>query len=293
MPSYIRLLTEKNTNVPIPPTGHTSIFSSSGTTHGEKQYTLYYKTPGGSTYPVGYQALLMSGGTFSGTVEFLSGATFGGLTADTGNFLSGMTSSTGIFSGISTGFITATTGVFTAITATDGITGGTGCVFSAVTVAGSGLTADTIYATTGVTVIGGLTATTSGTTFPPNQTVSFTTGATISACVETYICTAQTQSLVIAPSPTLTTSSTGTTGSYSFYKVNTTGGDFGTQLPDAADGELKYFAVVAGTNEFAIHGVNLNGTKLVLDAIGEGATLIYDSTTTKWTVLGTTGTLTV
>ncbi len=72
MPSYLRLLTEKSSNIPTPPTGHTGLYASSGTA-GESQYQLYIKDPTGQSTPVGG---FSSGGTFSGNVTFNSGGTF-------------------------------------------------------------------------------------------------------------------------------------------------------------------------------------------------------------------------
>lgn len=72
MPSYLRLLTEKSSNIPTPPTGHTGLYASSGTA-GESQYQLYIKDPTGQSVPVGG---FSSGGTFSGNVTFMSGGTF-------------------------------------------------------------------------------------------------------------------------------------------------------------------------------------------------------------------------
>ena len=67
MPSYLRLLTEKSSNIPTPPTGHTGLYASSGTA-GESQYQLYIKDPTGQSTPVGG---FSSGGTFSGNVTFM------------------------------------------------------------------------------------------------------------------------------------------------------------------------------------------------------------------------------
>ena len=72
MPSYLRLLTEKSSNVTTPPTGHTALYASSGTA-GESQYQLYIKDPTGQSQQVGGFA---SGGTYSGNVTFMSGGTF-------------------------------------------------------------------------------------------------------------------------------------------------------------------------------------------------------------------------
>ena len=79
MPSYLRLLTEKSSNITTPPTGHTGLYASSGTA-GENQYQLYIKDPTGQSYEVGGFA---SGGTFSANTLFMSGATFypGGYTS--------------------------------------------------------------------------------------------------------------------------------------------------------------------------------------------------------------------
>ena len=48
MPSYLRLLTEKASEVLTPPTGHTAIFTSSGESTFD-QYDLYAKNPEGFT----------------------------------------------------------------------------------------------------------------------------------------------------------------------------------------------------------------------------------------------------
>ena len=72
MPSYLRLLTEKSSNITTPPTGHTALYASSGTA-GENQYQLYIKDPTGQSQQVGGFG---SGGTYSGNVTFMSGGTF-------------------------------------------------------------------------------------------------------------------------------------------------------------------------------------------------------------------------
>tara|TARA_R110002110_G_scaffold16300_5_gene70940 strand:+ start:1198 stop:2382 length:1185 start_codon:yes stop_codon:yes gene_type:complete len=72
MSSYLRLLTEKSSNITTPPTGHTALYASSGTA-GESQYQLYIKDPTGQSTPVGGFA---SGATYSGNVTFMSGGTF-------------------------------------------------------------------------------------------------------------------------------------------------------------------------------------------------------------------------
>ena len=71
MPSYLRLLTEKASEVTTPPTGHTALFASSGES-SFNQYDLYIKNPEGFVYQVGGMG---SGATFSGTIQANSGIT--------------------------------------------------------------------------------------------------------------------------------------------------------------------------------------------------------------------------
>ena len=72
MPSYLRLLTEKPSNITTPPLGHTALFASSGTTPATNQYDLYIMNPDGFISQVGG---MQSGATFSGTIQADSGIT--------------------------------------------------------------------------------------------------------------------------------------------------------------------------------------------------------------------------
>ena len=72
MPSYLRLLTEKPSNITTPPLGHTALFASSGTTPATNQYDLYIMNPDGFVSQVGG---FQSGGTFSGNIQANSGIT--------------------------------------------------------------------------------------------------------------------------------------------------------------------------------------------------------------------------
>jgi|7_EtaG_2_1085326.scaffolds.fasta_scaffold03260_5 hypothetical protein len=69
MPSYLRLLTEKASNITTPPTGHTAVWASSGET-GYDQYDLYLKNPEGFIYRLGG-----TGSTISSNKAFYSGLT--------------------------------------------------------------------------------------------------------------------------------------------------------------------------------------------------------------------------
>ena len=52
MPSYLRLLTEKASEITTPPTGHTAVWASSGESTYD-QYDLYIKNPEGFIYKLG------------------------------------------------------------------------------------------------------------------------------------------------------------------------------------------------------------------------------------------------
>ena len=80
MPSYLRLLTEKASEVLTPPTGHTAIFTSSGESTFD-QYDLYAKNPEGFTYKIGGTGATISYGNstfYSGLTVYSGGYTSSG-----------------------------------------------------------------------------------------------------------------------------------------------------------------------------------------------------------------------
>ncbi|MCL5795723.1 MAG: hypothetical protein M1338_05225 [Patescibacteria group bacterium] len=74
--------------------------------------------------------------------------------------------------------------------------------------------------------------------------------------------------------------------------VNSSGGVIAATIADGINGQIKYLSMVTAGNAMTLDNTNLNGTSLVLDAVGEAATLVFDTTTNKWSVTGTTGTYT-
>ena len=68
--------------------------------------------------------------------------------------------------------------------------------------------------------------------------------------------------------------------------------EFTATIADGTSGQLKFLTTIAGTSNVVIANTNLNvTTQLLFDAVGEGATLVYDPTSAKWSVIGTTGTI--
>jgi hypothetical protein len=78
MPSYLRLLTEKASEITTPPTGHTAVWTSSGESTYD-QYDLYIKNPEGFIYKLG--------GT-GGTVSYGNSTFYSGLTVYSGGYTS-------------------------------------------------------------------------------------------------------------------------------------------------------------------------------------------------------------
>ena len=78
MPSYLRLLTEKASEITTPPTGHTAVWASSGESTYD-QYDLYLKNPEGFIYKLG--------GT-GATVSYGNSTFYSGLTVYSGGYTS-------------------------------------------------------------------------------------------------------------------------------------------------------------------------------------------------------------
>lgn len=117
MPSYLRLLTEKASEITTPPTGHTAVWASSGESTYD-QYDLYIKNPEGFIYKLG--------GT--GTSEYYAVNTFySGITVYSGGFTSSGAVNTsialnGVISGITDNLVYIQPGLN--IQGTNGWTGG-------------------------------------------------------------------------------------------------------------------------------------------------------------------------
>ncbi|MCX6808550.1 MAG: hypothetical protein NTW50_02695 [Candidatus Berkelbacteria bacterium] len=69
--------------------------------------------------------------------------------------------------------------------------------------------------------------------------------------------------------------------------VNTTDGAITATLADGVTGQIKYLVMNSGSNPMTLGNANMYGSSLVLDAVGEAATLVFDGS--KWSVSGTTG----
>jgi len=92
--------------------------------------------------------------------------------------------------------------------------------------------------------------------------------------------------------PTVTNSAPAIPTTEPVVLVNSSGGATTLTLADGQNGQILHLAMTVAGNDATLGNTYLNGTSLVLNAVGEGATLVFDSTTGKWNCVGTTGTYT-
>ena len=72
--------------------------------------------------------------------------------------------------------------------------------------------------------------------------------------------------------------------------INSGGGAYAPVLPTGTTGQILFLVMTVAGNAATIANTKLNvTTSLVFDAVGEGATLVYDGTTSKWNVVGVQG----
>ena len=73
--------------------------------------------------------------------------------------------------------------------------------------------------------------------------------------------------------------------------LNTGSGTAALTIADGVDGQIKHIIMVVAGNNATLANTNLNGvsTNILFNAIGETATLMFDSTTGKWSVLAVNG----
>ena len=73
--------------------------------------------------------------------------------------------------------------------------------------------------------------------------------------------------------------------------LNTGSGTAALTIADGANAQIKHIIMVVAGNDATLANTNLNGvsTSIVFNAIGETATLMFDSTTGKWSVLAVNG----
>ena len=67
--------------------------------------------------------------------------------------------------------------------------------------------------------------------------------------------------------------------------------NYAATIAEGAPGQIKYLTTIAAGNTVQIvNAGGINGTSLIFNAVGEGAILVCDSTTHKWSVIGATAT---
>ena len=75
-----------------------------------------------------------------------------------------------------------------------------------------------------------------------------------------------------------------------FTKLDTSGGTSTLSIADGSNGQVKYITMVAAGSNATLDNTNGNWTTQILfDAVGESVTLIFDSTTGKWNIVGSHG----
>jgi hypothetical protein len=72
--------------------------------------------------------------------------------------------------------------------------------------------------------------------------------------------------------------------------LNTAGGTATLTIADGVNGQIKHIIMAVAGNNATLSNTNTNvTTQILFDAIGETATLMFDSTTGKWNVLAVNG----
>lgn len=72
--------------------------------------------------------------------------------------------------------------------------------------------------------------------------------------------------------------------------LDTSGGSSTLSIADGTNGQVKYIVMVAAGNNAILDNTNGNwSTQILFDAVGEAVTLIWDSTTGKWSIVGSHG----
>tara|TARA_B100000214_G_scaffold186419_1_gene134396 strand:+ start:78 stop:1160 length:1083 start_codon:yes stop_codon:yes gene_type:complete len=72
--------------------------------------------------------------------------------------------------------------------------------------------------------------------------------------------------------------------------INTSGGTATLTFADGVNGQVKHLIMVVAGNNATLSNTNLNvTTQILFNAVGEAATLVFDSTTGKWNVVGVQG----
>ena len=75
-----------------------------------------------------------------------------------------------------------------------------------------------------------------------------------------------------------------------FTKLDTSSGTSTLSIADGTNGQVKYITMIAAGNNATLDNTNGNWTTQILfDAVGESVTLIFDSTTGKWSIVGSHG----
>jgi len=74
--------------------------------------------------------------------------------------------------------------------------------------------------------------------------------------------------------------------------IDSSGGVTTLTIADGVNGQILMVVMTVAGNAATLGSTNLNGTSLVFDAVGEAATMVFDSTTSKWSVVGATATYT-
>ena len=73
-------------------------------------------------------------------------------------------------------------------------------------------------------------------------------------------------------------------------RLDTSGGTSTLSIADGTNGQVKYIVMVAAGNNAILDNTNGNwSTQILFDAVGEGVTLIFDSVTNKWNIVGSHG----
>ena len=97
----------------------------------------------------------------------------------------------------------------------------------------------------------------------------------------------------IVESETITGDSVGTDTiglSDGLTKLDTSGGSSTLTIADGVGGQVKYIVMVAAGSNAILDNTNGNwSTQILFDAVGEAVTLIFDSTTGKWMIVGSHG----
>ena len=72
--------------------------------------------------------------------------------------------------------------------------------------------------------------------------------------------------------------------------LNTSGGTSSLTFADGVSGQVKHIIMTVAGNDATLDNTNLNvTTSIVFNAVGEAATLVFDSTTGKWNIVGFQG----